>query len=197
MRSSTNKPKENVIDLEEEPVKKPDPLPIKQPELPKQVCPTKKVNGSLLGLHFCVNGTFKNIHRKALEELITKNKGKLHSTITGKTDFLIIGDVMEDGRKVEDGKKYQKAKKLCTRIMKEDEFEKYLKLRFKNPEYLLGQKIQQVLGGDHDQQADDIDDIEGQMWTEKYKPKKIGDLVGNKDIVDSFREWLVNWEENP
>ena len=93
-----------------------------------------------------MNGTFKNIHRKALEELITKNKGKLHSTITGKTDFLIIGDIMEDGRKVEDGKKYQKAKKLCTRIMKEDEFEKYLKLRFKNPEYLLGQKIEQIIG---------------------------------------------------
>ena len=89
---------------------------------------------------------------------------------------------MEDGRKVEDGKKYQKAKKLCTRIMKEDEFEKYLKLRFKNPEYLLGQKIEQIIG-DNEEVQDDIEDIVGQMWTERYKPKKLEDLVGNKDIV--------------
>ena len=46
-------------------------------------------------------------------------------------------------------------------------------------------------------QIDDISDVQGQMWTEKYKPRKLEDLVGNKDIVQSFKEWLVNWEENP
>ncbi|KAI9031598.1 replication factor RFC1 C terminal domain-containing protein [Phycomyces nitens] len=33
-----------------------------------------------------------------------------------------------------------------------------------------------------------------QLWTEKYKPKKISEIIGNKILVDRIAEWLKNWQ---
>ena len=32
------------------------------------------------------------------------------------------------------------------------------------------------------------------MWSEKYRPKNILDLVGNEDARNSFVEWLTKWK---
>jgi len=34
-----------------------------------------------------------------------------------------------------------------------------------------------------------------EMWTEKYKPKSVYDLVGNSAVVDQLYEWLKDWDE--
>jgi hypothetical protein len=44
-----------------------------------------------------------------MEDFIELYRGKLHPSINKKTDFLITGYVLEDGRKLEEGKKYLKA----------------------------------------------------------------------------------------
>jgi len=56
-------------------------------------------------------------------------------TIIKKTDYLITGAKMDDGRKAEEGKKYQRALSLGVNIFTEKEFEDFLKVRFKNPRY--------------------------------------------------------------
>ncbi len=33
-----------------------------------------------------------------------------------------------------------------------------------------------------------------QLWTEKYRPKKVAEVVGNKDSVKAFLEWMKSWE---
>jgi replication factor C subunit 1 len=35
-----------------------------------------------------------------------------------------------------------------------------------------------------------------QLWTEKYKPTQIGEIVGNKELVKRINEWLGNWQSN-
>lgn len=32
-----------------------------------------------------------------------------------------------------------------------------------------------------------------QLWTDKYAPKASTDLVGNKAVIDNFKEWLADW----
>ena len=32
------------------------------------------------------------------------------------------------------------------------------------------------------------------LWTDKYAPKNLSDLVGNKREVESFYDWLKDWE---
>lgn len=34
------------------------------------------------------------------------------------------------------------------------------------------------------------------LWTEKYKPKTIQEIVGNKEMVKRIADWLVNWNHN-
>ena len=34
------------------------------------------------------------------------------------------------------------------------------------------------------------------MYTSKYRPKKIEDFVGNKEVIKPFIKWLLEWDEN-
>jgi replication factor C large subunit len=33
-----------------------------------------------------------------------------------------------------------------------------------------------------------------QLWTEKYRPRKVAEVVGNQDSVKAFLEWMKSWE---
>lgn len=33
-----------------------------------------------------------------------------------------------------------------------------------------------------------------QLWTEKYRPKKVAEVVGNQESVKTFVEWMESWE---
>ncbi len=33
-----------------------------------------------------------------------------------------------------------------------------------------------------------------QLWTEKYRPKKVAEVVGNQESVKAFVEWMKQWE---
>lgn len=57
--------------------------------------------------------------------------------MSGKTNILIVGSKLEDGREVTQGSKYVKAKGLGTKIMTEDEFEAYLREKFDNPHFMI------------------------------------------------------------
>jgi NAD-dependent DNA ligase len=75
------------------------------------------------GLQFVVSGVFENIARDTLETFICDHGGRRTTAVSGKTDYLIIGSRMEDGRDIEFGGKYKKAQKCGTSILTEDKFE--------------------------------------------------------------------------
>ena len=60
--------------------------------------------------------------------------------VNKKTDYLIVGHILDDGRQPHEGKKYQMAVKLNKKVMNENEFEAFCKIRFQNPDFLLGRK---------------------------------------------------------
>ena len=33
------------------------------------------------------------------------------------------------------------------------------------------------------------------MWTDKYKPRGVSELIGNSAVVDQLYEWLKDWDE--
>ena len=33
------------------------------------------------------------------------------------------------------------------------------------------------------------------MWTDKYKPRGFGDLVGNNGVISQLYEWLKDWDD--
>ncbi len=79
--------------------------------------------GPLGGKAFCCSGVFENITREKLEYFIKQNDGKLVSSVSSKTNFLVIGKILDDNRPVTQGGKYLAAVKHGTKIMTEKEFE--------------------------------------------------------------------------
>ena len=89
-----------------------------------------RARGPLGGGMYVVSGQFRDITREKLEEFIKKSGGNLGVGVNKKTDYLVVGHILDDGRQPEEGKKYQMAVKLGKKVMNEGEFEKYCKVKF-------------------------------------------------------------------
>jgi len=72
----------------------------------------------LEGRVFVVTGTLKNYTRQGIEELIRDLGGEASSSVSKKTDYLILGE--------EPGSKREKAKKLGVKIIEENDFKKMI-----------------------------------------------------------------------
>ncbi|MBU1887999.1 MAG: NAD-dependent DNA ligase LigA, partial [Candidatus Omnitrophica bacterium] len=79
-----------------------------------------KAQGSrrLEGKTFVVTGALESFSRQDAEELIRQNGGNASSSVSKKTDFLVMGK--------EPGSKYDKARKLGVKIIGEEEFKELI-----------------------------------------------------------------------
>lgn len=84
-----------------------------------QLGKNKRQSSLLEGLAFAVTGTMENYTRLGITEAIRKHGGKISSSLSGKTDYLIAG--------AEPGSKIQKAEKLNVKVLDEKEFEDMIK----------------------------------------------------------------------
>jgi len=75
--------------------------------------------GFMVGKSFVVTGTLTKFGRDEAEKAIKDNGGKVSSSVSKKTDFLLVGD--------SPGSKLAKAKSLGVRVIGEEDFEKLLK----------------------------------------------------------------------
>jgi DNA ligase (NAD+) len=80
----------------------------------------KPAGGPLAGKTVVVTGTLKNYKRNEIEAKISSLGGKAGSSVSKKTDLVIVG--------ADAGSKAEKAKSLGVRIMTEDEFEEWVKV---------------------------------------------------------------------
>jgi len=74
----------------------------------------------LSGLTLVLSGIMQKLAREKLEIWITSHGGKCTGSVSGKTNILVIGDKLEDGRDVTSGNKYKTAQQKGTTIYNED-----------------------------------------------------------------------------
>ncbi len=82
------------------------------------IYPKLSSNEFISSKSFVVTGSFNKISRNEIEEIILSNGGKVSSSVSGKTEYLICGD--------QPGSKLNKAKKIGTTILTEEKFLKLL-----------------------------------------------------------------------
>ena len=91
----------------------------------KEVHPTAEKrevkSQKLAGKSFVFTGGLANRTREEAEELVQQHGGKISSSVSKKTDYVVVG--------TEPGGKYDKAKELGVTILTESEFEELLGLR--------------------------------------------------------------------
>ncbi len=72
----------------------------------------------LTGKQFVLTGTLKDFTRSQAKEIISELGGRVTSTVSKKTDYVVVGD--------DPGSKYQKAQKIGVPIINEEEFKKII-----------------------------------------------------------------------
>ena len=70
------------------------------------------------GKTFVVTGTLANYGRQDIEDLIKQHGGKVTSSVSKNTDFVVAGDKA--------GSKLEKARQLGVKVLEEQEFEKII-----------------------------------------------------------------------
>ncbi|CAM9904344.1 unnamed protein product [Choristocarpus tenellus] len=76
----------------------------KQPPMAGQKEMPKGADQCLKGNCFVVSGVLDSLRREEAEDLIKQYGGKVTQAVSGKTDFLLLGSVLDDGRAPEEGR---------------------------------------------------------------------------------------------
>lgn len=130
--------------------------------------------------------------------------------MSGKTSYLIVGSKLEDGREIQTGSKYRKASEKSIPILTEEDFEKFMQKTLDNKYFTLDNyqnwKVKKPKEVEAATKAIDIPKSVkkgsafgginmNMLLTEKYKPVRLSDLVGNKGSIDSLTQWLKDWDD--
>ncbi|HEY3392602.1 MAG TPA: helix-hairpin-helix domain-containing protein, partial [Lacipirellulaceae bacterium] len=85
---------------------------------PKKTAATAATAGPLSGKTLVVTGTLENYTREEIESLIEQHGGRVTSSVSKSTDYLVAGEKA--------GSKLDKAQKLNVRVISEREFEQLI-----------------------------------------------------------------------
>ena len=78
----------------------------------------KNVSQNLAGKTFVLTGTLPNLGREEAKKMIIERGGKVSSSVSAKTDYLLVGE--------NPGSKYEEAKKIKIKIINERDFQELL-----------------------------------------------------------------------
>jgi len=100
-----------------------------------------------------VSGAYLGITREQVEDFIVEHGGRKTGSVSGKTDYLVVGYKLDDGREVTQGGKYRNALKNGTKIVDEAGFEQLIRDRSGIKDFELSSRkdILKHLGGGQDQ----------------------------------------------
>ena len=99
--------------------------------------------GFLIGKTIVLSGEMM-ISKDDFKEILMNFGAKVTSAVSSKTDMLIHGEYLEDGRKFTEGKKYKMAKKNKIDIYSDKEFEKYMQKLLKLKKWSLKNEAEKI-----------------------------------------------------
>lgn len=86
----------------------------------------------MAGLSFVITGVTR-VNRDELTNILKCFGAKVTTTVSGKTTYLIIGEMLEDGRQISEGNKYKKASESNTKIIDFEELQELIRTKSGNP----------------------------------------------------------------
>ncbi|KAF4652466.1 replication factor C subunit 1, partial [Perkinsus chesapeaki] len=168
---------------------------------PPSVTDDKPFNGMTL----VFTGNLEHIER---DVAVTKAKlagAKVTSAVSGRTTYLVVGSVLEDGRPVEEGSKFRKTQELKEAgkpgpsLLQESDFiDKLKKAGLMKAGGATIEQTKVTVDAVKPKSADkdaNGKSTKGMLWTDKYKPRTLNDVVGNNAPITKLRTWLQDWEK--
>ena len=133
----------------------------------------------LRGLTVVVTGVFQGITRDQVEATIKKFGARCTGSISGKTDYLVAGYKLEDGREASTSGKYRSAKAKGIAILDEEGFEKMIREKSGDNEYKLSTRddlLKNIASPAKELRKsltvgdDGATLLSTEMWTDLYRP---------------------------
>ncbi|CAD8143182.1 unnamed protein product [Paramecium octaurelia] len=157
----------------------------------------------LNGLTIVLSGILNVCSRDKFEQFLKNNGAKVTGNISGKTNFLIVGDKLEDGRKGEEGNKFKNATKKGTKIIRENELNNWLvdKVGVGIDEIFPDSSLSKLLkkSGSKKQDQQEIKQLDQNRkisLADKYMPQSLSELVDNKSSITQLNDWIYKFQ-NP
>ena len=159
--------------------------------------------GPLNGETIVLTGEFE-IERSKITEILKNLGAKVTGSVSSRTTILIHGERLEDGRPYNEGRKYKEAQKHKTKIYNQYEFEDFMRKKINNENWSL------TNSNDDNNSYNDLSSINEKenlikveednnnnsiLWVEKYKPKSLKDIIGNKTVIEKLIKWLDDWND--
>ena len=164
------------------------------------------IEGPLSDETIVITGEF-DLKRDELTNILKSLGARVTGSVSSRTTILLHGDQLEDGRPVEEGRKYRQAKEKGIKIKDKYEMESFIREKTKNPNWSFDNsnnkesdiEIKDSISHDESSKIDknktknNITQNQGELWTTKYQPKKLSDLIGNKSTINKLITWLDDW----
>ena len=166
------------------------------------------IEGPLSEETIVITGEF-DIKRDDLTNILKSLGARVTGSVSSRTTILLHGDVLEDGRPVTEGRKYRQAKEKNITIMDRYQFEQHVQKITKNPKWSLSDtkiesdiEIKEEPSNEEESSKNNKNkknksknsiQNQGELWTTKYSPKKISELIGNKTTINKLITWLDDW----
>jgi replication factor C subunit 1 len=166
-------------------------------------------DGVLTGLIFVLTGALE-VERDTVVDLLKGYGAKVTSQPSKKTNYLLHGDILEDGRSVEQGSKYNKAVKLNVKLINQAQFENLMREKLNDPSFTLVSAVGnmggtmeinlgrvEIQGKNQTELAPSVHDISDNqdLWATKHSPKDISEVVGNQKTISQYITWLDDWHD--
>jgi len=146
----------------------------------KRELPYGKPN-CLAGFRFVLTGLLFSLTREEATDLIQQYGGRVTTSVSGMTAFLVAG--AEPGES-----KMDKAKAKNIKIINEEGLFDLIETRPAGKSLKKSRKVKEksVLV-----KSDCVNSFA--LWVDKYKPRKLSDLIGNKSNIEKMVNFLKRW----
>ncbi|KAI7855495.1 replication factor RFC1 C terminal domain-containing protein [Circinella umbellata] len=162
--------------------------------LGSRILPTGR-DGCFIGSVFTFSGILDTMTQDAAHSIVERYGGQITTDLNFKTTYLIQG-------RGSDNTIVKKAENFGTIVINEDGFYKLVAKAMPSKSVSSSLPTSAAKGkGKATAPATpaavnkEINSME-QLWTEKYKPKKISEIIGNKEMIKRIDEWLKDWHQN-
>ena len=161
--------------------------------------------GALEDKKFVVSGTFmeSGTGREGIETLIQSNGGKVMTAVSGKTNYVVVGATLEDGRPGTEGSKYRAAIEKGVKVLgggapgsptqAQPAVAPSSASKNFNEARATGAPLQaaatrELNSGAMPAAAEEL------LWVDKYKPGHTHDIIGTDATFKNLLQWLHSWE---
>ncbi|OIR58306.1 MAG: replication factor C subunit 1 [Amphiamblys sp. WSBS2006] len=148
----------------------------------------KSTPNCLDGISFVISGEFDGDKKQKYKDFILSLGGLVRHTVTSKTKYFFTG-------KNPGPAKTKKAKENKVKMISEEEFREIVEKQSANTKDLPKESPKKRK--ESPKKRKEPLPVQQELWTKKYAPKKISEIVGNRAQIEKLRCWLRDWQSEP